>query len=138
MNLMHVYLFSDTKLFLKISEAKSLDGEPLDVLSVKMPNNPVILPKAASNEIEVEVKFSSMKPISTTIKLLITDEQNREYYYRVIVTADNSMFTCYAFLADHLFDFHIVLEEVRIYLLKSLFFFLEFHLFFVKFFRAIS
>jgi hypothetical protein len=77
------------------------------------------LPKASSNEIEVEIKFNSPKPISTVIKLTFSDEQNREYNYRVIVTADNSMFTCYAFLADHLFDFHIVLEEVLIDFIKN-------------------
>ena len=99
---------------MNISEAKSLDGEPLNVLAVKLLNNPVILPKSNSNEIEVEVKFNSIKPISASITLTFSDEQNREYNYRVIVTADNSMFTCYAFLADHLFDFHIVLEEVLV------------------------
>lgn len=34
--------------------------------------------------------------------------------YRVNISADNSLFTCYAFLADHLYDFHIVLEEGHI------------------------
>lgn len=97
---------------MKISNVKALDGEPLNPLSVRFINDPVILPQVANSQIECEVKFMSAKPISTTIKLTLTDEQNREYVYRVITTADNSLFTCYAFLADHLYDFHIVLEEV--------------------------
>ena len=63
---------------------------------------------------EIIVKFMSTRPVSTTVRIKITDEQNREYTYSVVVTADNSLFTCYAFLADHQAEYHIVLEPGRI------------------------
>ena len=75
---MNLLINSDTKLSLKISEAKTLDGEPIDAISVKFLNGSVIMPKNENNLIELEVKFSSSKPISTSINLLITDDQNRE------------------------------------------------------------
>ena len=43
---------------------------------------------------------------------MFTDEQNREYFFNITFTADNSLFTCYNFLADHHSDYHIVLEQV--------------------------
>ena len=48
-----------------------------NVLSVKFLNDPVLIPHL-NNQIELEVRFSSTKPISTSAKLTITDEQNAE------------------------------------------------------------
>lgn len=100
-----------SKLRFEIAEAKALDGELLEVLSVNFVKDSTILPQTTNHVIELDVLFSSPKPISTTVKLKFIDEQNREFFYNVVVTADNSLFTCYAFLADHLLDYHIVLEE---------------------------
>ena len=104
-----------SKLRFQVAEAKALDGELLDVLQVRFVNDPVILPQTTGNHaIELDVVFCSMKPISTTVKLKFVDEQNREFFYNVVVTADNSLFTCYSFLAEHLMDYHIVLDEVSV------------------------
>lgn len=62
----------------KVAEIKALDGEILNnVLSVKFLNDPILHPHL-NNQIEVEVKFNSPKPISTDVKLTFTDEQNTE------------------------------------------------------------
>lgn len=63
----------------EIAEAKALDGELLNILGVKFINDPTILPELTDNVIELEVKFSSPKPISTVVKLKFIDDQNREY-----------------------------------------------------------
>lgn len=102
-----------SKLRFEVAEAKTLDGELSDVLQVKFVNDPVILPQTTGNHaIELDVLFCSLKPISTSVKLKFIDEQNREFFYNIVVTADNSLFTCYSFLAEHLMDYHIVLDEV--------------------------
>jgi hypothetical protein len=71
-----------------------------------------ILANNQSQPKEVSLTFSCTKPISTTVKVIFKDDQNHEYAYNVVVTADNSLFTCYGFLADHQSEYHIVLEEV--------------------------
>ncbi len=104
-----------SKLRFEVAEVKTLDGEVVDgVISVKFLNEPVILPQTYNHAIELEVRFCSLKPISTPVRIKFTDDFKREFFYNVIVTADNSLFTCYAFLADHLLDYHIVLEEGHI------------------------
>ena len=72
----------------------------------------VIQPENENGVIEVSLSFSCKNPISSVVKLKFTDEQNREYYYNVTVTADNSLFTCHAFLADHQTDYQIIVENV--------------------------
>jgi hypothetical protein len=63
---------------------------------------------------EISLKFSSTRPVSSVIRLKVSDESGREYFFSVTVTADNSLFTCYAFLADHHAEYHIVLEPGHI------------------------
>lgn len=74
----------------------------------------VILPNNQSQPKEISIAFQCEKPISTTVQLKFIDDQNHVYPYNVVVTADNSLFTCYGFLADHQSEYHIVLEEVSI------------------------
>lgn len=99
-----------SKLRLVIPEAKTLEGESIQVLKADFVNDPVILPDE-NHRIEINLKFSSSKPISTTIRLKFIDEQNREYEFSTIVTADNSLFTCYSFLADNHNAYHIVSDQ---------------------------
>jgi len=104
-----------SKLRFEVDEVRMLDGEVAEgLVVVRFLNEPVILPQTTNHAIEVEVRFCSLKPVSSTVRIKFVDSSNREFFYNVVVAADNSLFTCYAFLADHLLDYHIVLEEGHI------------------------
>ena len=81
----------------------------------------------------MNIEFTSPKPMSNNVPIRIRDDfgnlydifkQNFEQFsvflsstifrfeYNVVATADNSIFTCYGFLAEHQTEYHIVLEEV--------------------------
>lgn len=77
-----------------------------------------IQPENEDAFLEVSLSFSCKKPVSTVVKLKFTDEQNREYFYNVTVTADNSLFTCHAFLADHQTDYQIIVENVCLFVVS--------------------
>ena len=102
-----------SKLRLEIPEIKTIDGDVVNVLMAEFANEAAILPNE-NHQIEVNLKFRSPKPISTTVKLKFIDEQDRAYYFNVLVTADNSLLTCYGFLADHHANYHIVLEQGQV------------------------
>lgn len=90
------------------------NGEKVDVINASFIGDSKINPGKMSESKELEISFNCSKPISSTIKLKFIDSQNNEYFYNVVVTADNSLFTCYGFLAEHQTDYQIVLEEGKI------------------------
>ncbi|CAF0834043.1 unnamed protein product [Brachionus calyciflorus] len=103
-----------TKLKLEVMPGKTQSGDTIDVLTADFVDDPIIDPENKADTIEIAIKFTSPKPISDSIKIKFTDEQNREFIYNVIVTSDNSLFTCYGFLADHNTDYQIVIETGQI------------------------
>ena len=112
---------SASKLTLNVDKAKCLDGTWAQVLHAEFVREgteetlpgAIIVPDKP-DVVEVSLRFVSAKPVATTLRLTLTDEQGKEYACGICVTADNSLFTCYAFLADHQSDYHIVLEPGRI------------------------
>jgi hypothetical protein len=116
-----------TQLTVQVPGVKTLDGEVVDAVTAFFASTndsfAFILPgsdqegideSSKSAGLELNIRFESAKPVSTTCRLKIADDHGREFFFNVVVTADNSLFTCYSFLADHNTDYHIVLQEVKI------------------------
>ena len=58
-------------------------------------------------------RFESDRPLSFQEPIVFEDSLGNKYPLNITATADNSLLTCYPFVAQHRMDHQIVCEEVR-------------------------
>ena len=61
-------------------------------------------------------RFESDRPLSFIAPIIFEDSLGNSYPLDVSASADNSLLTCYPFVAQHRMDHQIVCEEVSVLL----------------------
>ncbi|XP_012663036.2 cilia- and flagella-associated protein 47 [Otolemur garnettii] len=112
-NILPENYFRNSGLHLQIPTARLLDGEEIYPFSMKFPKGKIITGahSGVNDMIPCRLSFSSSKPVSFFTNLLFCDDRSNWFSLPVTATAENCLLTIYPYMAIHLDDYKITLNN---------------------------